>query len=168
MSGGDHSDHAILLWSNSSSSDKDLEGQVSSAKSSGRSTKSIKDLWNRLDRAFSGRRLSIKRRSPRARRSVRIHISPRRVLENGDGAGDDEILGDGAPPEWALPLSSEGDKGEGPNKFYPQPPSVISNLNSLLIFTSTMRATTSSPLLVREKASVQGLMKSQQLANLYW
>lgn len=104
MSGGDHSDHAILLRSNSSSSDKDLEGQVSSAKSSGRSTKSIKDLWNRLDRAFSGRRLSIKRRSPRARRSVRDHISPRRVLENGGGAGDDEILGDGAPPEWALLL----------------------------------------------------------------
>lgn len=104
MSGGDHSDHAILLRSNSSSSDKDLEGQLSSAKSSGRSTKSIKDLWNRLDRAFSGRRLSIKRRSPRARRSVIDHISPRRGAENGGGAGDDEILGDGAPPEWALLL----------------------------------------------------------------
>ncbi|CAI9283431.1 unnamed protein product [Lactuca saligna] len=100
MSGGDHSDHAILLRSNSSSSDKDLEGQVSS----GRSTKSIKDLWNRLDRAFSGRRLSIKRRSPRARRSVRDHISPRRGGENGGGGVDDEILGDGAPPEWALLL----------------------------------------------------------------
>lgn len=104
MSGGDHSDHPILLRSNSSASDKDLEGQVSSAKSSGRSTKSIKDLWNRLDRAFSGRRLSIKRRSPRARRSVRDHISPRRGGENGGVTGDDEILGDGAPPEWALLL----------------------------------------------------------------
>ncbi|GMP48719.1 hypothetical protein CsSME_00015980 [Camellia sinensis var. sinensis] len=29
--------------------------------------------------------------------------------------------------------------------FYPQPPSVISNLNSLFLFTSTLRATTSSP-----------------------
>ncbi|KAL4558944.1 hypothetical protein LXL04_037149 [Taraxacum kok-saghyz] len=77
MSTGDHSDEGILK---SSSLDKDLEGQVSS--------KSIKELWNRL-----GRRLSIKRRS------VRDHISPRR--ENG---GDDEILGDGAPPEWALLL----------------------------------------------------------------
>ncbi|GJV19876.1 hypothetical protein Tco_1368896 [Tanacetum coccineum] len=48
-------------------------------------------------------------------------------------------------------LSGEGDKGEGPNMFYPQPPSVISNLNSLFLFTSTMRATTSSPLLVRER-----------------
>ncbi|GJV85660.1 hypothetical protein Tco_1525558 [Tanacetum coccineum] len=62
-------------------------------------------------------------------------------------------------------LSGEGDKGEGPNMFYPQPPSVISNLNSLFLFTSTMRATTSSPLLVREKASAQGLMKSQQLVR---
>lgn len=54
-------------------------------------------------------------------------------------------------PSFAV--SGEGDKGEGPNMFYPQPPSVISNLNSLFLFTSTMRATTSSPLLVREKAS---------------
>ncbi|CBI33440.3 unnamed protein product, partial [Vitis vinifera] len=30
--------------------------------------------------------------------------------------------------------------------FYPQPPSVISNLNPLFLFTSTLRATTSSPL----------------------
>ncbi|KAJ0896369.1 hypothetical protein HanRHA438_Chr08g0333951 [Helianthus annuus] len=53
--------------------------------------------------------------------------------------------------------------------FYPQPPSVISNLNSLFLFTSTMRATTSSPLLVREKASAQGLMKSQQLVRTrFW
>ncbi|GKA40316.1 hypothetical protein Tco_0732909 [Tanacetum coccineum] len=62
-------------------------------------------------------------------------------------------------------LSSKGDKGEGPNMFYLQPPSVISNLNSLFLFTSTMRAKTSSPLLVREKASAQGLMKSQQLVR---
>ena len=39
----------------------------------------------------------------------------------------------------------EGDKGEAPNMFYPQPPSVISNLNPLFLFTSTLRATTSSP-----------------------
>ncbi|PWA95120.1 hypothetical protein CTI12_AA053040 [Artemisia annua] len=51
----------------------------------------------------------------------------------------------GGFPSFAV--SGEGDKGEGPNMFYPQPPSVISNLNSLFLFTSTMRATTSSPLL---------------------
>ncbi|KAK6923611.1 hypothetical protein RJ641_011915 [Dillenia turbinata] len=43
-------------------------------------------------------------------------------------------------------VSGEGDKGEAPNMFYPQPPSVISNLNPLFLFTSTLRATTSSPL----------------------
>ncbi|KAK2658199.1 hypothetical protein Ddye_004732 [Dipteronia dyeriana] len=40
-------------------------------------------------------------------------------------------------------VSGEGDKGEAPNMFYPQPPSVISNLNPLFLFTSTQRA--SSP-----------------------
>nr|GEV71418.1 hypothetical protein LSAT_8X101220 [Tanacetum cinerariifolium] len=66
-------------------------------------------------------------------------------------------------------LSDKGDKGEGPNIFYPQPSSVISNLNSLFLFISTMCATTSSPLLVREKASEQGLMKSRQLVRTrFW
>jgi hypothetical protein len=41
-------------------------------------------------------------------------------------------------------VSGEGDRGEAPNMFYPQPPSVISNLNPLFLFTSTLRATTSS------------------------
>ncbi|GKA62541.1 hypothetical protein Tco_0762060 [Tanacetum coccineum] len=40
-------------------------------------------------------------------------------------------------------LSGKGDKGEGPNMFYPQPPSVISNLNLLFLFTSTMRLSSS-------------------------
>jgi hypothetical protein len=44
-------------------------------------------------------------------------------------------------PSFAV--SGEGDKGEAPNMFYPQPPSVISNLNPLFLFTSTQRA--SSP-----------------------
>lgn len=102
--GGDRNDDVVLLRSNSSSSDnRDLEGQVSSPKSSGRSSnnKSIKHIWSRLDRAFSGRRLSVKRRSPRARWNDRDHVSPRR---SGVIGGDDEILGDGAPPEWALLL----------------------------------------------------------------
>ncbi|KAJ0586030.1 putative chloride channel, voltage gated, chloride channel, core [Helianthus annuus] len=104
MSGVDHSDNAILLRSNnsnSSSSDRDLECQISSA----RSSKSIKDIWNKVDRAFSDIRLSIKRRSPRARWPERDHASPvRSTAGGGGGGGDDEILGDGAPPEWALLL----------------------------------------------------------------
>ncbi|KAK9080722.1 hypothetical protein SSX86_000480 [Deinandra increscens subsp. villosa] len=104
MSGGDHSDNAVLLRSNSSSSpDKDLECQSSSPKSSGRSNKSIKDLWNKVDQAFSDIRLSIKRRSPRARWPDRDHMSPRSSGGNSGGV-DDEILGEGAPPEWALLL----------------------------------------------------------------
>lgn len=97
------SDHTILLRSNSSNSDKDIEGQFSAKSSSGRSNKSIKDIWNRLDRAFSGKRLSIKHRSPRVvtRWPERDRVSPRRVV---GGDGDDEVLGDGAPPEWALLL----------------------------------------------------------------
>ncbi|KAH0710377.1 hypothetical protein KY290_029634 [Solanum tuberosum] len=60
------------------------------------------------------------------------------------GAFDSKKCGAGS----SLSTSSvygEGDKGEAPNMFYPQPPSVISNLNSLFLFTSTLRATTSSP-----------------------
>jgi hypothetical protein len=88
----------------------------------------------------------------------------RRIGSRGDAYTSSLSIGF---PSFAV--SGEGDKGEGPNMFYPQPPSVISNLNSLFLFTSTMRATTSSPLLVREKASAQGLMKSQQLVRTrFW
>lgn len=52
-------------------------------------------------------------------------------------------------PSFAV--SGEGDKGEAPNMFYPQPASVISNLNPLFLFTSTLRATTSSPLYSKGK-----------------
>ncbi|KAK1406909.1 hypothetical protein QVD17_38518 [Tagetes erecta] len=105
MSGNDHSDNAVLLRSNSSSLDRDLECQNSSGRRS--SSKSIKDLWNKVDRAFTDIRLSIKRRSPRARWPERDYLSPRRSgAGGGGGGGEDEILGDGAPPEWALLLIS--------------------------------------------------------------
>nr|GEV43224.1 hypothetical protein [Tanacetum cinerariifolium] len=48
--------------------------------------------------------------------------------------------------------SREGDRGDP-------------DFRSILFGGSTMRATTSSPLLVKEKASAQGLMKSQQLVR---
>lgn len=38
------------------------------------------------------------------------------------------------------------DKGEAPNMFFPQPLSVINNINSLLLFISILHATTSSTL----------------------
>ncbi|CAN1273627.1 hypothetical protein LINPERPRIM_LOCUS42967 [Linum perenne] len=53
----------------------------------------------------------------------------------------------------SLFVSGEGDKGEAPNMFYPQPPSVISNLNLIFLFTSTLRATTCSTFTSKGKAS---------------
>ena len=95
---------------------------------------------------------------------IKSVLGGRRIGSRGDAYTSSLSIGF---PSFAV--SGEGDKGEGPNMFYPQPPSVISNLNSLFLFTSTMRATTSSPLLVREKASAQGLMKSQQLVRTrFW
>ncbi|KAL6958644.1 hypothetical protein U1Q18_023800 [Sarracenia purpurea var. burkii] len=78
MSGGKHSDHDILLRSNSSASD------------------GIKDLLKRLDCGFLGRRLSIKRLDRDHSSSVN-HVSGDRG--SGVGVGGDDILGNGAPPD---------------------------------------------------------------------
>ncbi|CAK9148932.1 unnamed protein product [Ilex paraguariensis] len=100
MSGGEFSDQNILLISNSSTSERDLEGQGSP-----RSKKGIRDLLKRLDRGFSGRRLSIKR-PDRDHRPERGHspLPDHAGHGGGSGSGGDEILGDSAPPEWALLL----------------------------------------------------------------
>ncbi|KAL0289183.1 UNVERIFIED_CONTAM: hypothetical protein Sradi_7079300 [Sesamum radiatum] len=62
-----------------------------------------------------------------------------------------------------ISVGGEGDKARvyvsqvsqevksGSRSVYPQPPSVISNLNSLFLFTSTLRATTRSPLTSKGK-----------------
>ncbi|KAK3024331.1 hypothetical protein RJ639_043013 [Escallonia herrerae] len=96
-------DHSTLLRSNSSSSDNDLEGGQASAKSNN-SNRGIKDLLKRLDRGFSGRRLSIKRsdRDHRDHHSLSDHATT--GGGDGGGIGGDEVLGDSAPPEWALLL----------------------------------------------------------------
>ncbi|KAL6957038.1 hypothetical protein U1Q18_017325 [Sarracenia purpurea var. burkii] len=96
MSGGEHSDYDILLRSNSSASDGDLESQGSH-----RSNNGIKDLLKRLDRGFTGRRLNIKHLDRDHSSSVN-HASGGRG--SGVGVGGDDILGNGAPPEWALLL----------------------------------------------------------------
>ncbi|KAM7499073.1 hypothetical protein LguiA_023487 [Lonicera macranthoides] len=100
MSGGEYSDHKMLLRSNSSSSEDDLEGQGSA-----KTSKGIKDLLKRLDRGFSGRRLSIKR-PDRDRRSDRDQTPTldRAASGSSNGGGSDQILGESAPPEWALLL----------------------------------------------------------------
>nr|QWQ49876.1 hypothetical protein [Zelkova schneideriana] len=71
---------------------------------------------------------------------IKSVLGGRRIGSRGDAYASS--LSIGFPP---FAVSGEGDKGEAPNMFYPQPPSVISNLNPLFLFTSTLRATTSSP-----------------------
>lgn len=87
MSGG--GDEITLLRSNSASSDDDIEGQhqIQTPTSSG---KAITDLIKRLDRRFS---------SPRQRDQLKTHSHASSIDRDGG-----EILGDGAPPEWALLL----------------------------------------------------------------
>ncbi|XP_018630939.1 chloride channel protein CLC-f-like isoform X3 [Nicotiana tomentosiformis] len=86
MTGGEYSDHNVLLRSTSSASEGDLESQSPRRTN----TRSIKDLLKRLDRGFSGRR------SERDQNSSSSPSSNRGV--------SDEVLGDSAPPEWAMLL----------------------------------------------------------------
>lgn len=91
MSGGEFSDHNHLLGSNPSSSEGDSEAPVPNKSKGG-----IRDLLKQLDRGLSGRRISFKR-------SERDHHSSSSVdHEIADVGGD--VLGDSAPPEWALLL----------------------------------------------------------------
>ncbi|KAK9268379.1 hypothetical protein L1049_000128 [Liquidambar formosana] len=91
--GGEFSDHNHLLRSNSSSSEVDLEAHGPNKSKSG-----IKDLLKQLDRGLSGgRRFSFKR-SDRDRN--REHSS----VDHDDPDVGADVLGDSAPPEWALLL----------------------------------------------------------------
>ncbi|KAL2455128.1 Chloride channel protein CLC-f [Abeliophyllum distichum] len=115
-SGGDCSDRDLLLRSNISAPDGDLEagGALSTPKHGNISNNKggvASDLLKRLDRGLSasGRRLSVKLRSDRdphrlssSSPSSTLH-SDHGVNSNAGGGGDD-FLGDSAPPEWALLL----------------------------------------------------------------
>ncbi|GMQ11889.1 hypothetical protein CsSME_00054363 [Camellia sinensis var. sinensis] len=80
MSGGEFRDHNILLGSNFSALESDLESQGSH-----KSNRRIEDLLKRLDRRFSGRRLSINH-------------------SDWKDHDRDAVLGDSALPKWALLL----------------------------------------------------------------
>lgn len=113
---GDYSDRAILLRSNSLGSDDDLEhgaaalsqspnaSRISSGSGSGGSSSNkgglASDLLKRLDRGLtgSGRRLSVHQRLSSS--SSPSSPSP----SDHPNADADDMLGDGAPPEWALLL----------------------------------------------------------------
>ncbi|PHU15526.1 hypothetical protein BC332_16731 [Capsicum chinense] len=81
---------------------------------------------------------------PPASRSERFVWNVLLLLELSDQPSP--ILGTSMLGFPSFSVYGEGDKGEELNRFYHQPPSVISNLNSLYLFTSTLRAKTSSPL----------------------
>ncbi|XP_031116172.1 chloride channel protein CLC-f-like [Ipomoea triloba] len=107
MSGGEHGDQNVLLQRPVSSA-AEKEGDLEAQSSPRTPNKGATDLVKRLDRNFSGRK------SPSsAKRPNREHSSPsasplsRRVEASGfcnNNAGEDEVLGDSAPPEWALLL----------------------------------------------------------------
>ncbi|XP_047334286.1 chloride channel protein CLC-f-like [Impatiens glandulifera] len=96
MSSGEYdNDHEVLLRSDPLAVEDDVENQVEN-----RSNKGLTDLLNRLDRKFSGRRFNSSRSSSR-------HHSPfadRRTGGSGIGDAGDDVLGESAPPEWALLL----------------------------------------------------------------
>ncbi|KAL3851069.1 hypothetical protein ACJIZ3_012951 [Penstemon smallii] len=117
---GEYNDHAALLRSSSSISDGDLErgGGGGQSPSRTRNTNSDRgslasDLLKRLDRGLSGsgRRLSVKSRSDRdnhrhsssSSTTNNNPVSPS-PSDHGGGGGGEDLLGDSAPPEWALLL----------------------------------------------------------------
>lgn len=103
---GEYSDHNVLLQRPVSSASPEKEGDLEAQSSPRTPNKGSADLLKRLDRNLSGRK------SPTVKRSNREHSSPysplsRRVDASGgfsNDAEEDEVLGDSAPPEWALLL----------------------------------------------------------------
>lgn len=99
MSGVEYGDRDLLLRSNSSGSDGDLESQQGSHRSSKK--RRVSDLLKRLDRGFTGRR---DKRLDRDHSPAVNHAASGSGSGGGVGVGNDDILADSAPPEWALLL----------------------------------------------------------------
>ncbi|OWM85951.1 chloride channel protein CLC-f [Punica granatum] len=108
MSGGEFSDQSHLLRDASPSDSRevgeggDVEAQLTRSGSGG-GRGGFRDLLKRLDRGFSNRRHSFKRldRARDRESSTRGDHNPHHHLDL-DSGGD--VLGDSAPPEWALLL----------------------------------------------------------------
>nr|XP_027061375.1 chloride channel protein CLC-f isoform X3 [Coffea arabica] len=106
MSGSEYGDRNVLLRSNSSASEDDLEAQPTPRSGN----KGIKDLLKRLDGGFSNCRfISFNRRSFDGNRHHQLQQNSVHSHSHSDpgvsgDAGDEEMLGDFAPPEWALLL----------------------------------------------------------------
>ena len=114
--GGEYSDQKRLLNSANSTNydeENELEAQDGRSSSLNRSTSSsrgsggggggFRDLLKHLDRGFSGRRHSFKR--PEIRDNSRNTIVDNHHQLNHLNASDaNDVLGDSAPPEWAMLL----------------------------------------------------------------
>lgn len=115
MSGGEFGDQIHLLRASPSDSREggdggDVEAQLTQS-GGGRAGEggAFRDLLKRLDRGFSNRRHSFKRHD-RARDKERDRENPSTREDPGhhhpDLDGSVDVLGDSAPPEWALLLIS--------------------------------------------------------------
>lgn len=109
MSEAEYSDQSHLLRAASGDGagegGGDLEAQGGGGSGSGNGRGRFRDLLKHLDRRFSGRRHSSKRLDrdrDRERDREREHASSRDEDHHFDVDGD--VLGDSAPPEWALLL----------------------------------------------------------------
>lgn len=115
MSAGEYSDQSRLLRASTSDSreggeDDDVEAQLTwSGSGRARGGGAFRDLLKRLDRGFSNRRHSLKRhdRTRDKERDAEYSLTrgdPNHHHLDLDNSGD--VLGDSAPPEWALLLIS--------------------------------------------------------------
>ncbi|RAL41077.1 unnamed protein product [Cuscuta campestris] len=106
MSGGEYSDHNVLLQRPVSSA-PEKEGDLEAQASPRGPNKGIADLLKRLDRSLSGRKSPTVKWPNRDRSSASYSPLGRGVDPGSSGNNDgeeDEVLGDSAPPEWALLL----------------------------------------------------------------
>jgi hypothetical protein len=114
--GGEYGDQKRLLNSANSTNydeENELEAQdgrssslnrgTSSSRGSGGGGGGLRDLLKRLDRGFSGRRHSFKRSEIRDNSRNTI-VDNHHQLNHLNASDANDVLGDSAPPEWALLL----------------------------------------------------------------
>jgi len=111
--GGENSDQNRLLNSANSNNydeENELEAQDGRSSSLNRSASSsrggggFRDLLKHLDRGFSGRRHSLKRPEIRDNSNRNTIVDNHHQLNHLNASDANDVLGDSAPPEWALLL----------------------------------------------------------------
>lgn len=115
--GGEYSDQNRLLNSANSNNfdeENELEAQDGLSSSLNRSASSsrggggggggFRDLLKHLDRGFSGRRHSFKRPEIRDNSNRNTIVENHHQLNHLNASDANDVLGDSAPPEWAMLL----------------------------------------------------------------